>query len=182
MPIEPRTAAFLALSTVAKPYADYPEASSELAAESVPMVAMVHRWEGTVGFPGGLAEPGEDPLSAALREADEELAFRPNPEELARIVLVDDRSVAEGTRALLFSLALPEVRFRQALRDAASAPHALSEGWAFPARFRNDPAPAFDNLMASPLAPGVRAEAEALARHLGWDRTWLPGLAARKEP
>lgn len=49
-----------------------------------PGVILTHRPEdmrahpGQVAFPGGKLDPGEDAITAALREADEELALRPS--------------------------------------------------------------------------------------------------------
>lgn len=161
-PAAPRNAAFLAIHAAARPYENYEEAP-QLRGACVPMAVMMHRWDGRIGFPGGYAEEGEEPLQTALREAFEEIQFSPAEGELSRIALIDERMAGPNTRAFLFALEVDSERFCSILRQSACAPHAIAEGWAFPARFSNDPAPAFDNLMACALAPAVKEECAALA-------------------
>lgn len=62
----------------------------------VPGVILTRRTEtlrrhaGQVAFPGGRIDPGEDPITAALREAEEEIAL---PREAVRVVGPADRYV-----------------------------------------------------------------------------------------
>lgn len=59
-----------------------------LVSSSDPRVVFTRRTEtlsrhaGEISFPGGLADEGEDPASAALREAEEELGLAPSDVEL----------------------------------------------------------------------------------------------------
>ena len=41
----------------------------------IPLVLMQLRWDGTLGFPGGLVNKGEDLIKALIREAKEEFAL-----------------------------------------------------------------------------------------------------------
>jgi 8-oxo-dGTP pyrophosphatase MutT (NUDIX family) len=59
-----------------------------LAAGDEPRVVFTRRTDtlsrhpGEISFPGGLVDPGERPVRAALREAEEELGLRPNDVEV----------------------------------------------------------------------------------------------------
>ena len=60
----------------------------------VTLLQMQMRFDGTLGFPGGLVEKGEDPVIGLNREMEEEIGL-----EVA--------SVASGLRILSVSLSLP---------------------------------------------------------------------------
>lgn len=40
------------------------------------------RFDGHVGFPGGLIEEGEEPINGLIREMDEEINYRPQNNEV----------------------------------------------------------------------------------------------------
>lgn len=48
-------------------------------------VLMQMRFDGHVGFPGGLIEEGEDPIHGLIREMDEEINFVPKNNEISEI-------------------------------------------------------------------------------------------------
>lgn len=70
-----KATAFVALTAWSKLYADYndPNMTKEYKQAKYPLVLMVHRWDGRIGFPGGFSEPGETPEQTAIREFKEEI-------------------------------------------------------------------------------------------------------------
>lgn len=58
-----------------------------------PMVLLVQRWDGLIGFPGGMGKPGESPLEAAIRETAEEVNFSVMEKAEHRSCFVSDRVV-----------------------------------------------------------------------------------------
>lgn len=56
----------------------YPDAAGQATALLIRRAAHLGRDPGHVALPGGLVEPDEDPLAAALREADEEIGLDPS--------------------------------------------------------------------------------------------------------
>ena len=56
-------------------YKYYDETDPEKRGTLIPLVLMQLRWDGTLGFPGGLVNKGEDLIKALIREAEEEFAF-----------------------------------------------------------------------------------------------------------
>lgn len=72
------------------PAGEYPETGERAAAVLVPVITdgetrvvftrrtdTLSRHAGEISFPGGLVDPGEPPMAAALRETEEELGLRP---------------------------------------------------------------------------------------------------------
>ena len=66
-------------------YKDYSETGPEQREKLIPLVLMQHRWDGTVGFPGGLVNEGEALIKALIRESEEELAFEISEELYKKI-------------------------------------------------------------------------------------------------
>ena len=56
-------------------YKDYSETGPEQREMLIPLVLMQLRWDGTLGFPGGLVNKGEDLIKALIRESKEEFAL-----------------------------------------------------------------------------------------------------------
>lgn len=69
--------------------------------------AGLSRHAGQIAFPGGRLEPGEGPLEAALREAQEEVGVVVPPEQV--LGRLDDRVSPFGIVATPFVAYLPEV-------------------------------------------------------------------------
>lgn len=52
----------------------------------IPLLLMLHRWDGMIGFPGGNVNPGEDLKTALIREVNEEIRFVVDAEDLVPVV------------------------------------------------------------------------------------------------
>jgi 8-oxo-dGTP pyrophosphatase MutT (NUDIX family) len=72
-----RNAAFLSLVAKCSPF-DHNLVQFK-AGEQVWRVLMLARFDGLFGFPGGMVDPGEAPLDAAIREAEEEVGLIVDP-------------------------------------------------------------------------------------------------------
>ena len=100
MTLAERLRAALSLPPAELPLAgDLPELRSTAATPAAVLIAITDRSEpgailtvrrehlrthaGQIAFPGGRIDPGEEPVAAALREADEELGLDPSLVELA---------------------------------------------------------------------------------------------------
>lgn len=57
--------------------------------EWVPLVLMMNRWDGKIGFVGGKIDPGENPAEAVVREIKEEVNLTIWPEELEKICVFE---------------------------------------------------------------------------------------------
>lgn len=66
-------------------YKYYYETGSKQREMLIPLVLMQLRWDGTLGFPGGLVNKGEDLIKALMRESEEELAFIINKKPIKEI-------------------------------------------------------------------------------------------------
>ena len=70
-----KQAAFITLVTLQK-IAQNSYNTMEQRMHNVPLCTMYNRWDGKIGFIGGLVDDGEDTLSAAIREFEEESGVR----------------------------------------------------------------------------------------------------------
>lgn len=61
----------------------------------IPLMGANLRWDGSLGFVGGIVDPGETILQAALREAGEEVGYVP---EAKNVVLVCSHRMVSSTR------------------------------------------------------------------------------------
>lgn len=52
---------------------------------SIRLIGLVHRWDGTWGFPGGKQEPGETLAETAVREMREEIGYVCDPDTLTLV-------------------------------------------------------------------------------------------------
>jgi len=65
-----------------QPWLKVPKINEENRTKKVDIVLMVNRWDGMVGFPGGLVEKGEDTKISAIRETIEEINYQVNSDKL----------------------------------------------------------------------------------------------------
>ena len=75
-----KNGAFVTLTAMAQLYLDYedPGMTKEYKETYYPVVLMVNRWDGRVGFPGGFVDGDESLLEAAKRELIEEAGLSGN--------------------------------------------------------------------------------------------------------
>lgn len=123
-----RQAVFVAFVTWSMIYESYddPSMTSEYRASSFPMVLMMFRWDGSIGFVGGFLEEGRSIHEQAVEEVREEIGISVLREELIDFISheTDDMVVH------LFRYELPAMLMKNMLSLAAKAQHSISEGTA----------------------------------------------------
>lgn len=67
-------------------WSGYPKESDKQTDQSIPLVFMLNRWDGQVGFPGGKLEEGETLQQCAVRELKEETGIVIGTSELQPFV------------------------------------------------------------------------------------------------
>lgn len=134
---------FIALTAWVCIYADYHGNLPEAARKAMyPMVLMMQRWDGAIGFPGGKVDAGEDLVGAAVREAFEEAGLVIFPSALTPLYAHEAGNIVVNLFRVDRSLAASTFEsLRRTLRDAADARDAIAEGspfWAHLADYGKD--------------------------------------------
>jgi hypothetical protein len=160
---------FAAITAVSRIYEGYedPSMSAEDKQRLYPLVLMMQRWDGTIGFVGGFTD-GRNPMMQLVDEIYEELGmrdvkasdFEPLVSHEAEDIIVDlyRCNVGKGPTDVI-----PVRHLRRVIEGAAMAKHSISEGAAFWAhlvdygRGRGFPA-----LRRSSLATAVGEELDVL--------------------
>lgn len=124
-----REGAFLAITAWSPLYKDYddPSMTDAYRAALFPVVLMVLRWDGRLGFPGGLREGDNTLPGTALKEALEEVGFVAPREQVRHVASHQGRAL----RVHLFHHPLGIVTRRRlagVLAAAAAAEHCVVEG------------------------------------------------------
>lgn len=91
-----------------------------------------HRKDSTFGFPGGKLEYKETPLSAVLRECEEEINFLPTQKELLNIGELTSLEFGNN-QIYCFLLSVPMHRLMQIMSNAnkMSGSHSIQEACGF---------------------------------------------------
>ncbi|XP_034243642.1 U8 snoRNA-decapping enzyme-like [Thrips palmi] len=85
-------------------------------------VLMQMRFDGHVGFPGGLIEDGEEPIHGLIREMDEEINFLPQKDEVNEISHVGSYwNSSEKILLHFYALEVSQSRIREIERKALEA-------------------------------------------------------------
>ena len=127
-----RSGAFVAVTAWAPIYADYddPAMSAEYRTALFPMVLMIHRWDGKVGFVGGFVDDGNTAEEQARKEGLEEIGVRLDDRLTP---LVSHETAGMTTHLYRYDLRgiTPTVAMRVIVGVAAQAELVVAEGHAF---------------------------------------------------
>lgn len=147
---------------------NYQEISESARKTIVPVVLMLQRWDGQIGFIGGNLEAGEDLLSAALREFKEEAGFVIKDEHLEDMQLLCSHETKNLVTHLM-GWKVPEAVLREVLINNHKADHFMSEGTLFTTQMINySHTNAFDNFMKNNFAPTVKEQIAIVIEKLEW--------------
>lgn len=97
----------------------------------IPLMGANLRWDGSLGFVGGLVDPGETILQAALREAGEEVGYVPDAKN---VVLVCSHHMVSARRTQnthLFACRVTMEEIYAIRQRACTAEHGATESAGF---------------------------------------------------
>lgn len=147
---------------------NYQEIPESARSTIVPIVLMLQRWDGLIGFIGGEVEPGEDLLQAALREFTEESGYTIKDEHLESIQLLCSHETNSRVTHLM-GFKVPEIIMREILMSNYKAEHFMSEGTLFTTQMINYSHKAtFDNFMKNNFSITVKEEVAQVIEKLDW--------------
>ena len=156
-------AGFVAVTVWSPVYRGKTGKTKELTESLIPLVLMVNRWDGRLGFPGGKLDPGEAFPVAAVRELMEETGVRILPNAIHHLLGYSSETVVghlyhyhAGIRPVSF--------LTKVLAESSRAAGTISEGNAFWAHLANYPnGKGWETLRRSAnFAPAVGVELDAL--------------------
>lgn len=77
----------------------------------IALLGVMVRWNGSMGFVGGQVDAGETLLQAAIREAEEEINHKPNPEQLTLVCShsMEDGSFKQNTHLYVCEVSVDEI-------------------------------------------------------------------------
>ncbi|MBC8062890.1 MAG: NUDIX hydrolase [Clostridiaceae bacterium] len=107
-------------------YRDYDETGPQQRELLIPLVLMQLRWDGTLGFPGGLVNKGEDLIQAVIRESKEEFAFIINEKSSKEIKLLSTYA-DESINIHSYYLEISYEKIKEIQRNSTGAKHFYSE-------------------------------------------------------
>ena len=107
-------------------YKYYDETGPQQREIIIPLVLMQLRWDGTLGFLGGLVNKGEDLIKALIREAKEEFALIINKELSKEIKLLSTYG-DDSINIHSYYLEVSYERIKEIQRNSFGAKHFYSE-------------------------------------------------------
>lgn len=120
-----RNASFIALVCKDKIYSGCHNVSEEIQDTCFSQMLFMQRWDGRIGFPGGMVDEGEDILTSAIRELEEETNFIiENPDELH---LVATHQVKEDLNVHLYTKEITIEERDDLIKNSYKAKDAFSE-------------------------------------------------------
>lgn len=114
---------FCAIYAKAKPYLNYAHVPKANRGVDIPLVLMLLRWDGYIGFPGGHVDEGESLTEAAVRELKEEINLDVHEDDLTPLATF----TGDGINIHSFCMDVYEEEIRLMIRNAVDAEHFLSE-------------------------------------------------------
>lgn len=124
-----RNGAFIAVTASSQLYKNYedPSMTEEYRSRWFPVVLMVNRWDGKLGFPGGFVDVGETIIEATIRELAEETKLVFSERELIPLCAHETPSIAVHLHWLdLGKLEVGELK--AIIANAMTAEHSVVEG------------------------------------------------------
>ena len=120
-----RNASFISLVCKDKIYQGCPNVSEDIQDTCFSQMLFVQRWDGRIGFPGGMVDEGEDLLTSAIRELKEETNFSiVNSEDLD---LIASHQVKEDLNVHLYTKEITIEERNELIKNFCKAKDAFSE-------------------------------------------------------
>jgi U8 snoRNA-decapping enzyme len=110
----------------AKPYRQYTQVPKSERGKNIPLVLMMMRWDGLIGFPGGKVDPGESLEKALWRELQEEVNIGSLPGYDPKLLC--SLATDSGDRHIhCYEIPVAESTIRNIIQFAAHGEHFISE-------------------------------------------------------
>jgi U8 snoRNA-decapping enzyme len=147
---------------------NYDEISPEAQKTIVPLVLMLQRWDGHIGFVGGNVDEGEDLTSAAIREFSEESGYALSSDQVKKLDFVCSHET-DNLVTHLMTIKVTEYVLKDILINSHKAKHFMTEGTLFTTQMINYPhMRAFDNFLKNNFAVSVKEQMMEAVEKLGW--------------
>lgn len=163
---------FIAIHCESQFYQNYDGISEAKKQTIIPLVIMMNRWDGKIGFIGGQVDPGEDVLTALVREVKEETGFELTSHHVSSIKKVSSSFYNEN-KISFFELSLNKNDFNLLLSQQHLAEHYLTEGHLMTVHFINyEHMPSFNNFIQNNFSATAKDEIYQLISHLNWSEKY----------
>jgi U8 snoRNA-decapping enzyme len=147
---------------------NYHGVSKEAQETIVPLVLMLQRYDGTIGFVGGQVDDGEDLLASAVREFKEETGYSLSSDQIRKFEFACSHETDKMVTHLM-TIKVSEFVLKDIIANSYKAEHFMSEGTLFTTHMINYPhMRSFDNFMKNNFAPTVKEEIMEVIEKLNW--------------
>lgn len=147
---------------------NYDEVSKEAQKTIVPLVLMLQRWNGKIGFIGGNVDIGEDLTAAAVREFSEETGYALSSDQIKKLDFVCSHETQDLVTHLM-AMKVTEYVLKDIIINSHKAKHFMSEGTLFTTQMINYPhMKSFDNFMQNNFAITVKEQIGEAIEKLDW--------------
>lgn len=164
-----KEAVFVALYLEEKIYQRYEGLTAEQQNTPIPIVLMLNRFDGQIGFLGGTVEIGESLEVALKRELLEESGYNLTPDDIKNLQAICSHE-ADNVVTHLYALKISAKTLKEIFSHQHKAEHFLCEGTLIAPHFINYPhINAFDNFMNNNFALTVIDEIPELIKTLKWE-------------